>query len=146
MYPSKPKPGSFDMGRDQVCPPGKSAVYVSTFSLLTLLQLALRFAGAIERVTQGMCDIGQALPRFQTYEKLFPSSGRLNLALVDVYESVVLFCIETIKFLRSNSISETPIFEHCSRGRKCDVNTELPPHRKLKGDFGVRLRTLGGGC
>jgi hypothetical protein len=53
-----------------------------------------------------MADIGQALPRFESYQNLLPQTQSLNEALIGVYEAVVEFCIETIKVLRRHPMSK----------------------------------------
>lgn len=74
-----------------------------------LLQLFLRTSTAIERIAEGFSDIAKALPRFEEYQTFFTSAPRLNEALVDLYELVVRFFINTIKLFRRHPISGLPL-------------------------------------
>ena len=71
------------------------------------LKLALRFSGALEKVTTGMSDIGKMLPRFEAYQNLLSNASRLDSALVDLYESIVEFSVESFRFLRQSPLSMT---------------------------------------
>lgn len=75
----------------------------------TSLQLALRVNGAVERVAAGLKEIGESLPRLEEYKELFPNAPRVSASLAELYESIVSFCIFSIKFLKRH-----PLCEHAS--------------------------------
>ena len=52
-----------------------------------------------------MSDIGQMLARFEAYQVLLPESPRLNVAILELYVSVVQFSIDAICFLRTSPLS-----------------------------------------
>jgi hypothetical protein len=60
---------------------------------------------AIEKITAGFSEITKALSRFEEYQTFFTSAPRLNEALVDLYELVFGFFIESIKLFRRHPIS-----------------------------------------
>jgi hypothetical protein len=73
----------------------------------TVIQLALRVNGAVERVAAGLKEIGDSLPRLEEYKALFPNAPRVSTSLAELYESIVSFCIFSIKFLKRHPICES---------------------------------------
>ncbi|CAG9953611.1 unnamed protein product, partial [Clonostachys rosea f. rosea IK726] len=69
-----------------------------------VLDLLLRSSMAIEKITAGFSEITKALSRFEEYQTFFTSAPRLNEALVDLYELVFGFFIESIKLFRRHPI------------------------------------------
>lgn len=69
-----------------------------------ILELSIRLKNAIDTITDGMAQVAQMLPRFESYQNLLPSTPQLTQALINVYEAVVGFCFETILALRENPV------------------------------------------
>lgn len=61
-------------------------------SVRVVLQLAREFGKYYDKLVDMFNCIGDMLPRFQTYEKLFPSHARLVEALSVIYVDILKFC------------------------------------------------------
>ncbi|KAL8684681.1 MAG: hypothetical protein Q9224_006190, partial [Gallowayella concinna] len=61
-------------------------------SIRVVLHLAREFGKYFERIVDMFASIGDVLPRFRLYEKLFPSHERLVQALSITYVDILTFC------------------------------------------------------
>lgn len=61
-----------------------------------------------------MSYVAQVTPRFEAYTSILPNAPRLAEALIQAYEAIVLFHVDSIKFLRTGSISK-PTLEYIRR-------------------------------
>lgn len=59
---------------------------------------------------QGFIEVEKILPRWDIYATLLPQSARVSDAIVDVYEAVVLFSVDSIRMLRKSPLSMTGSF------------------------------------
>ena len=55
-------------------------------------QLAREFGKYFEKLVDMFARIGDVLPRFRIYERLFPNSERLVQSLSLVYVDILVFC------------------------------------------------------
>ena len=73
------------------------------------MQIAQTFGSYFEKLVEMLSRIGDVLPRFQAYMKLFPTHERLRQALCDVYLDVIEFCTDAkstfIKARKSSSMA-----------------------------------------
>jgi hypothetical protein len=56
--------------------------------------------------------IGDVLPRFRVYEKLFPDHGYLISALSVAYVDIVIFCIDAKMVFRKGTKQSGMVFPH----------------------------------
>ncbi|KAF8424842.1 hypothetical protein EV426DRAFT_701102 [Tirmania nivea] len=75
-----------------------------------LLQIASRFADHFEKLLDAFQNIGENLPRFQTYEKIFQYDHRLQEVIALVYEDIMEFLRRTWKFFRRRVFPAWHIF------------------------------------
>jgi hypothetical protein len=68
-----------------------------------MFQIANNFGEYFDKLLDMFTKVGDALPRFRTYEMLFPTHERLVQALSVVYVDIVTFCIEAKKVFRDAS-------------------------------------------
>ncbi|KAL8821118.1 MAG: hypothetical protein Q9191_007378 [Dirinaria sp. TL-2023a] len=61
-------------------------------SIRVLIQLSSEFGKYFDYLIDMLAQIGQVVPRFQIYERLFPSHLRLTQALATAYLDVIVFC------------------------------------------------------
>lgn len=54
----------------------------------------MEFEKYFERLVAMFAEIGDIVPRFRVYEKLFPSHERLTQALSVVYLDIIKFCTD----------------------------------------------------
>jgi hypothetical protein len=47
-----------------------------------------------EKIVEMFGRIGDALPRFRDYERLFPNHQRLHATLAKVYLDIIIFCVD----------------------------------------------------
>jgi hypothetical protein len=52
-----------------------------------------------------LTTIGELLPQFETYPKLFPNTPRLKRALVAIYSDIVAFCARANTFYSTTQVS-----------------------------------------
>lgn len=60
----------------------------------------------MEKIAFGLSEIGQILPRLESYQTHLPHTVQLEKALANVYEAIVEFCFETINILRKHPARE----------------------------------------
>ena len=73
------------------------------------MQIAQTFGSYFEKLVEMLSRIGDILPRFRTYLRLFPTHERLRQALCNVYLDVMEFCTDAkstfIKARKSSSMT-----------------------------------------
>lgn len=57
-----------------------------------LFKIAREFINYFEKLVEIFTRIGDVLPRFKVYEKLFPNHESLTHALSDAYVDIIVFC------------------------------------------------------
>lgn len=65
-----------------------------------LVKIAREFGKYFEKLVDMFARIGDVLPRFQVYEKLFPNHKRLTHALSVAYVDVIVFCSDAKAIFR----------------------------------------------
>ncbi|KAF2495524.1 hypothetical protein BU16DRAFT_610481 [Lophium mytilinum] len=92
-------------------------VYANTYSLAlapiwgsirVLLQYASDFGKYYEKIVDILARIGDVLPRFRIYERLFPDHTRLVLALADAYLDIIKFCTDAKAVFTAGKNSRKP--------------------------------------
>ncbi|KAF2801958.1 uncharacterized protein BDZ99DRAFT_429162, partial [Mytilinidion resinicola] len=77
-------------------------------SIRVLLQYALDFGKYYEKIVDILARIGDVLPRFRIYERLFPDHERLVLALANAYLDIVKFCTDAKAVFTEGKKSRKP--------------------------------------
>ena len=76
-----------------------------SFSIVdSMAKIAREFSKYFEKLLEMFARLGDGLPRFKTYERLFPNHRALIQKLSDVYLEIILFCI-----------SAKAVFRHAKR-------------------------------
>ena len=70
--------------------------------ILMLSQLAREFSKYFEKLVDMFERIGDVLPRFRAYERLFPDNERLLHSLSLVYVDILKFCFDAKAVFRRN--------------------------------------------
>lgn len=73
-------------------------------------KLNFRLTGALEQITNGLEEIGKALPRFELYKRLFAGNSRVEASSATLYELVFDFCLLTIKFYRRSPVGMSCVY------------------------------------
>ncbi|KIW05145.1 uncharacterized protein PV09_03696 [Verruconis gallopava] len=63
-------------------------------SLRVVIQLARGFGRYFERLMDIFAQIGDNLPRYRVYERLFPQHDRLLAALANAYLDIIIVCVD----------------------------------------------------
>ncbi|KAF2654798.1 hypothetical protein K491DRAFT_600076 [Lophiostoma macrostomum CBS 122681] len=70
-------------------------------SIRVVLHIAREAGKFLERLVDMFVSVGDALPRFQIYQIIFPSQERLLRAISDAYLDVIHFCVKAKDFFSS---------------------------------------------
>ncbi|KAL8358300.1 hypothetical protein RB601_009625 [Gaeumannomyces tritici] len=92
---------TFDQAISTCCQSNPEVACLVWGGVQAVLTVASKFANCAQRIALMLADMAKCMPRFEEYARLFPTSDRLQLRLVDVYQIFVLFCVESFKFFRS---------------------------------------------
>lgn len=77
-------------------------------SIKLVLLVSLNFAEYFDRLSERVAQLSNYCPRLSEYEKIFPASPRLQLALSDFYAVVVDFCSKALKPVQEKGKNENP--------------------------------------
>jgi len=64
----------------------------------------------LEKITTILAYLQNAMPRFQRYIKLFPSSARLGSIVHSIYDVYTAFLVDTAQYLKRNPMREWALF------------------------------------
>lgn len=77
--------------------------------MASFVKIAREFGKYFEKLVDMFARIGDVLPRFQVYEKLFPGHQRLTYALSMAYVDIIVFCSDAKAVFRRGRASLTSL-------------------------------------
>ena len=76
---------------------------------IVLYEIAREFGKYFDKLVEMFARIGDVLPRFRTYERLFSNHERLIQALSVAYLDVITFCTDAKAVFRHGKSSKSPM-------------------------------------
>lgn len=77
-----------------------------------LLLIAKNYADAFNALLEAYLEIGENIPQLSQYQQLFETNPYMQLALASIYEDILEFHKEALRYFRQRSMPT--IFSHVS--------------------------------
>lgn len=101
--------------------------------MLTTIQITAEAGKFQEMLVDMLVQIGDVVPRFQIYERLYRNHERLLVALSKVYFDILLFCTRTKDFfLNAKQSMSMLLLLGSGRGLLLHSSVEHSPQRSLE--------------
>ena len=73
-----------------------------------LLMVAKNYADAFNALLDAYLEIGENIPQFSQYQTVFQSNSHMQLALAYIYDDILEFHKEALRYFRQRSKSIDP--------------------------------------